>query len=146
MSNKICGFFGKKRFLSNFFLCKIDYNNFEYLSVEAAYQAAKSENPFVHEDFSKMSASEAKSRGRLLKIRSDWDSVKLEIMRELVYKKFHTNEILMDLLLKTKGKYLEETNTWGDVFWGVYKGKGENFLGKILMKVRDDEIKENVYV
>lgn len=32
---------------------------------------------------------------------------------------------------------LIERNTWGDTFWGVYDNKGENNLGKILMKVRE---------
>ena len=27
---------------------------------------------------------------------------------------------------------------WGDVFWGVCKGKGKNRLGRILMAVRQE--------
>ena len=41
------------------------------------------------------------------------------------------------LLLATGDRYIEETNTWGDTFWGVCNGKGENNLGKIIMKIRD---------
>jgi predicted NAD-dependent protein-ADP-ribosyltransferase YbiA (DUF1768 family) len=34
--------------------------------------------------------------------------------------------------------YLEETNHWGDVFWGVDKDKGgKNNLGIILMHIRN---------
>ena len=35
---------------------------------------------------------------------------------------------------------LEEGNRWHDTFWGIDQntGKGENHLGKILMKVRDE--------
>ena len=33
---------------------------------------------------------------------------------------------------------LEEGNTWGDRVWGVCQGQGENRLGKILMKVREE--------
>ena len=33
-----------------------------------------------------------------------------------------------------------EGNTWGDVFWGVCNGIGENHLGNILMDVRDEII------
>lgn len=29
-----------------------------------------------------------------------------------------------------------EGNTWGDKFWGVCDGEGENHLGKLLMEVR----------
>jgi len=33
---------------------------------------------------------------------------------------------------------LEETNTWGDKYWGVCNGEGENQLGKLLMKIREN--------
>ncbi len=35
---------------------------------------------------------------------------------------------------------LQEGNRWGDTFWGVdlRTGKGENKLGKILMRVRKE--------
>ena len=33
---------------------------------------------------------------------------------------------------------LIEGNTWGDTFWGQVDGKGENKLGKLLMKIRDE--------
>ena len=38
---------------------------------------------------------------------------------------------------------LEEGNTWHDTFWGVdaKTGEGQNHLGKILMKIRE-ELKE----
>jgi predicted NAD-dependent protein-ADP-ribosyltransferase YbiA (DUF1768 family) len=29
-----------------------------------------------------------------------------------------------------------EGNSWGDTYWGVCKGKGQNKLGHILMQVR----------
>ena len=48
-----------------------------------------------------------------------------------------SNQSLKIRLLSTEDKYLEETNTWGDKFWGVYKNKGENNLGELLMKVRE---------
>jgi hypothetical protein len=32
---------------------------------------------------------------------------------------------------------LIEGNTWGDTFWGVCNGVGENNLGKTLMNVRE---------
>lgn len=41
-------------------------------------------------------------------------------------------------LLATGTRYLEETNTWGDTYWGVCEGKGLNMLGKTLMQVRDE--------
>jgi predicted NAD-dependent protein-ADP-ribosyltransferase YbiA (DUF1768 family) len=33
---------------------------------------------------------------------------------------------------------LIEGNTWGDKFWGQVKGEGANYLGRLLMKVREE--------
>ena len=41
-------------------------------------------------------------------------------------------------LLDTGDRELIEGNTWGDRFWGVCRGEGENKLGRILMRVRDE--------
>jgi len=41
-------------------------------------------------------------------------------------------------LLATGDAELIEGNHWGDIVWGVCRGKGENRLGKILMKVREE--------
>jgi predicted NAD-dependent protein-ADP-ribosyltransferase YbiA (DUF1768 family) len=57
-------------------------------------------------------------------------------MEDILMRKFAHLE-LRGLLLATGDAHLEEGNWWGDYFWGVCKGKGENNLGKILMKVRD---------
>ena len=39
---------------------------------------------------------------------------------------------------KTDDVELIEGNEWSDTFWGVCRGQGENWLGKILMKTRDN--------
>ena len=59
-------------------------------------------------------------------------------MRGLVLDKFLYNVKLADKLLATEDAILIEGNTWDDVFWGVCDGKGENWLGKILMDVRTE--------
>jgi hypothetical protein len=61
-------------------------------------------------------------------------------MFDIVWAKFSCNPHLLDKLLKTEGTYLEEGNWWGDEYWGTVEGKGQNWLGKILMKVRDEII------
>ncbi len=105
-------------------------------SVENAYQAAKT---FVLEDqkkFQYITAAQAKRLGRRLKIRNDWNEVKLKIMKELVTIKFEIPE-LQDKLLATGDKQLIEGNYWNDRYWGQCPiGVGTNHLGKILMKVR----------
>ncbi len=48
------------------------------------------------------------------------------------------DENLAELLKLTGDAKIVEVNLWKDTFWGVFNGKGENHLGKILMKVRDE--------
>lgn len=42
------------------------------------------------------------------------------------------------MLLRTGEQDLIEGNDWGDTFWGVDQGIGDNHLGKILMQVRTE--------
>jgi ribA/ribD-fused uncharacterized protein len=132
----ICGFFGEYRFLSNFYNCKVIYDELIFNSAENAYQAAKSTDFSTRQKFLTISSKEAKNLGKVIVIREDWDSVKLTIMTKIVTDKFFRNSNLAQLLLDTGEKYLEERNYWGDTFWGVCKGKGQNNLGKILMSIR----------
>lgn len=147
---RVCGFFGIFRFLSNFFPAKVHYEGLDYPSVEHAYQAAKWPATGRHlwegnktasrEAFTYVSAAEAKKMGRKapgLNV-EEWDKKKFDIMAVLVLQKFINNPILKDMLLATEDAYLEETNHWGDVYWGKNEdGEGENNLGRILMGVRD---------
>ena len=45
-------------------------------------------------------------------------------------------------IVDTEDMELIEGNSWGDTFWGVCDGVGENNLGKVLMRVRDRLNKE----
>ena len=79
----------------------------------------------------------ARRMGRSMKqIREDWDKIKLRVMYEIVKAKFSQNEKLQAKLLATRDRVLIEGNDWGDTFWGMTDGEGENHLGKILMRVR----------
>ena len=134
----IYGFFEEHRFMSNFELSNVDLDGVWYPSVENAYQAAKAIRIIQREGFERCSPAEAKKAGRLLEIRPDWEQVKYGMMLMLVFKKFFYNPELKAKLIATDGKYLEETNYWGDNIWGVdYRGDiGKNWLGQILMDVR----------
>jgi predicted NAD-dependent protein-ADP-ribosyltransferase YbiA (DUF1768 family) len=59
-------------------------------------------------------------------------------MYKIIKNKFTQNPTLTKLLVDTNDKVIIEGNTWGDTYWGMCKGKGENHLGKILMKVRKE--------
>lgn len=144
----IKGFFEKYRFLSNFWPAKVSFEGMEFESIEHAYQAAKTLDLEIRTQFQGIKANEAKNLAKKFKtswkdkMREDWDDVKLQIMEDLVRQKFTTHLDLKQQLIDTGGCYLEESNTWHDVWWGVCKGKGENHLGKILMKIRE-ELKPN---
>lgn len=133
----IFGFNGEYRFLSNFYETPITYEGITYPSVENAYQAAKTINQEERLQFVKISSKEAKSLGRKITIREEWDTVKLQVMWNLIYEKFTRNRKLLSFLILTGDKHIEETNWWGDKFWGVCRGEGENNLGKLLMKLRE---------
>lgn len=138
--NAVNGFFGNYRFLSNFHPSEIQYQGCIYPTSEHAYQAAKAKNVIDREMIRNASTPAlAKRLGGRAALREDWGEVKLSIMGEILREKFQIIE-LRDLLLKTFPKTLSEGNWWGDTFWGVYKGKGENNLGKLLMQIRNEHI------
>lgn len=124
-------------FLSNFYEYEIEYEGMKYPSLEHAFQAAKtlikSEKEFIQKQ---KSASQAKRLGKIVKLRPDWESVKLDIMRDLIMIKFSDLD-LQNKLLATGKEQLIEGNTWGDKYWGVCDGIGKNWLGKLLMEVRE---------
>jgi len=141
-------FEGRYRFLSNFYPCEIEHKGIIYNSVETYYIAMKVTDMqlisgvyYTAADFrkiiSKMNPSEAKKLGKKVKLRTDWENKKLDFMNWAVREKFK-NEELSNLLLSTGDQELIEGNWWGDTFYGVCNGKGENNLGKILMAVRDE--------
>jgi ribA/ribD-fused uncharacterized protein len=76
-------------------------------------------------------------------VREDWNKVKLDIMRDLLRKKFVENDYFRRKLLSTGNSEIQEGNWWGDKFFGVdlKTGEGQNLLGKMIMDIRK-EIKE----
>lgn len=137
---EIKGFFAEYRWLSNFYASHIQYEGLDFGSAEAAFQAMKTLNQQDRKSFQKMSASTAKKVGRsnAILLRPDWDDVKLRIMYEINLDKYTRHPILRKKLLDTGNRHLEEANWWGDEFWGTFKGKGRNELGKILMRIREE--------
>jgi ribA/ribD-fused uncharacterized protein len=125
-------------FLSNFYPVEIKLDGIVYPNAEAAFQAQKTLDDEERRKFSMLkNPVQAKRLGRKVKLRDDWEEVKLDIMTEIVSQKFLQHPHLIEMLLQTGDEELVEGNKWGDRFWGVCKGKGENHLGKILMKIRD---------
>jgi len=84
--------------------------------------------------------SEAARRGRdrKKKLRRDWESIKVQTMREAIKAKFTQHPDLCELLLSTDEAILvEHTDT--DNYWGDGgDGKGRNMLGRLLMELRSE--------
>lgn len=139
MTEPTLGFFGPYRFLSNFEYADVEMGGNIYPTTEHAYQAAKTLNEDERELIRTCGEPKfAKRWGSKVKMRRDWDDLKVEYMYDLNCQKYNNHPHLREKLLATGDAYLEETNTWNDTFWGVCNGVGENTLGKLLMQIRDE--------
>lgn len=131
-------FSGSYRFLSNFYPSPVYLDTLVYSSVEHAYQAAKTQD--LDERLAILDAATpgiAKSLGRRVTLRSDWEQIKEKVMLDLLRQKFKAWH-LEQQLLATKDAHLVEGNTWGDTYWGVCGGLGKNRLGVLLEIVRGE--------
>jgi ribA/ribD-fused uncharacterized protein len=138
MIDAITSFSGEYRFLSNFWPAKVSYMDLDFPTVEHAFVAAKSDDPAFWRTVQQIpTPGSAKKLGRSVKLRDNWEQARVIVMHGLLQQKFHDNP-LRTKLLETRHVWLEEGNTWGDTFWGVCNGVGENMLGKLLMLVREE--------
>jgi len=134
-------FNGENSFLSNFYPCLIEYQGISYQSVEHFYVAMKITDLDIRLEISKVkTAGDVKKMSRSLKLRSDWEDVKIQTMRFALDQKFSYPE-LKDKLLATSGDIIEgnwwHDNTWGICYCESCPGIGKNILGKMLMDIRD---------
>lgn len=143
MITSISRFHRAHRFLSNFYVSRVQYDGHSYITVEHAYQAAKCVDQYARDYIRDATTpADAKTRGRASVIRQDWDQVKIVIMLDLLTQKFQV-PFLASLLRDTGDAKLIEGNTWHDQFWGTCfcedceEEEGQNWLGKLLMEVRD---------
>jgi len=140
MGEKICSFRGAYGFLSNMTTAVFEWDGRTYRNSEAAFQSAKTLDPRERDRFCDLTGVIAKRAGRKMSLRSDWEAVKVDVMREVVRAKFSQNPDLLKKLLDTGDAELVEGNGWHDTFWGVDRttGEGENNLGRILMEIREE--------
>ena len=140
----IDSFRGAFDFLSNFYGASVFYDGLWYRNSEAAFQSAKTLDPEMRKKFAAASPSQAKSMGRMVNLRPDWEQVKDGIMLEILRSKFAPGTKCAEWLLATGSLRLIEGNTWHDNYWGVCQcekcrgEKGLNHLGELLEKVRDE--------
>lgn len=124
---------------SNFSRYSISMNGKTWPTSEHYFQAQKFPDVSYREKIRKAktpSIAAKLGRTRTEKIRPDWESVKVQVMRDAVTAKFKQHKDLQDLLLSTgSAKLIEDTTD--DDYWGIGSdGRGKNMLGRILMEVR----------
>ena len=131
-------------FLSNFYEKPFIYEGVEYKTAEHAFQAVKCVNKIEANQIREAATpGQAKRLGRICRLRSDWEDVKVDLMTDIVRAKFQDPE-LQAMLLATDDAILIEGNWWHDNCWGncscdrCSSIKGKNNLGKILMQLRED--------
>lgn len=138
--------FADFRFMSNFYPSEIlDDNGIVWPTVEHYYQAMKTTDVFMQEQIRRCKTpGQSKKMGRKSKIRSDWESIKEDVMLRALRWKFRPGSNLEQMLLLTGDIYLAEWAPW-DEYWGLGRsGNGKNRLGYCLMKIRA-EIRGEVY-
>ena len=124
---------------SNFAAFPIQLDGKRWPTSEHYFQAQKFEDPKEREQVRKAktpSVAARLGRDRKKKLRRDWESAKVNVMRKAVEAKFRQHEDLRALLLGTGDAKLVE-HTENDDYWGDGgDGSGKNMLGIILMDLR----------
>jgi ribA/ribD-fused uncharacterized protein len=130
--------------LSNFFSSPITYEGITYPTNEHFFQAMKT---LDIEERKKIAAAEtpgkAKRMGRTIKLRPDWEKIKIDVMQEGLRLKF-SHPDLAQKLIETGDEELIEGNWWHDNTWGscycaeCIRKPGRNLLGMLLMELRKE--------
>ena len=147
---------------------KIHYFGYDYISVEAGYMAQKCDDVAWKQYCSTISPhgnaqSEMKKAAYKVDLVKVFRDKQLKIMLDLLRLKFRNNPELANKLVATYPRMIMEGNVWNDRYWGAtipkqkhchlsdsgeleklyeefpqYFYVGQNYLGRLLMKVRDE--------
>ena len=144
IKRRISKFDGQYAALSNFAESVICYEYIFYPTVEHYFQAMKTTDLKQRQRIAAASTpGQAKRLGRAVELRPDWEDIKEEVMLEGLRLKFKI-PAMREVLLSTQSAELVEGNTWHDNTWGdcscekCQNTPGQNLLGKLLMKVRQE--------
>lgn len=132
---------------------QMSVNGVRVLTSEHLYQALKFPD---HPEVQKLILSKpspiackmvAKSKVNREKIREDWKEVQLEVMEFCLKLKLLWHWMKFGKLLRdTEGKEIVEISSKRDTYWGKVRSEeglvGDNHLGKLLMKLRDELLGE----
>jgi len=130
-------------FLSNMFPAPLVYSGEEFKTSEHAYQASK----FPAGEFrDRVKFANTPKSAKWLARRStrlaDFNTRRYQVMLDIIRSKFSSPE-MAELLIATGDRKILEGNTWSDRLWGCVQAndgtwRGKNWLGEILMTVREE--------
>jgi N-glycosidase YbiA len=128
---------------SNFSPHPIDCEGKHWATVEHFYQAQKFlQTPDAAiipkiQQAPTPEAAAALGRSPLYAPRHDWEQIKRAVMWQGLLAKFQTHQDIADILLATgQAELIEDSPV--DYYWGCgADGSGYNYLGKLLMQVRE---------
>jgi ribA/ribD-fused uncharacterized protein len=140
-------FTGRYRFLGNFQVSPLVWEDMQYQGGEWAFNAGKTLDLAQRRWIASAptpAAAKARGRHRCVILRPGWDStVRYRVMDEVLCAKFTAHPGRVDALLRTGSRLLVEGNTWHDQHWGdCHCGRPEcappglNHLGLALMRLR----------
>lgn len=114
-------FSGEYDFLSNLYNCPFVWRGVMFQTAAAAISRAEFAHP-------------------------DWKHFHMPIVESILRAKFGQNSDLMRRLKATGNSILINGNKGRETYWGVnlYTWKGQNHLGRLLMKIRDKKMTYNI--
>lgn len=139
-------FSGPFRMIDNFAPVPVEYQGFHFGTTEHAFAAAKTlDLKYFMAIIEAPNPGVAKAIGRRAPLRSDWETIKYQVMLDVLRVKFKPAGVSRDRLMATGDRLIYEGNTWNDDVWGIIRSDhtgenwhGRNALGVLLMKVRQE--------
>lgn len=147
------GFNSEFVYLSNFYPCRVHYNNNTYSSAEQAFQHSK----LIAEGYTNLASEvmdsdnpyEQKQTGGKIMPSESWIKSEVKVLKDIVKSKFEQNPAIRRRLLNsTFTKFYEMTTSlkWGTGIGNININKplieetlrGENRLGRILKEIKEE--------
>jgi len=130
--------------LGNMFLVSVKYDDMLYPSVQNAFESSKLASKRSRDIYTKLAPLDAfrMNYKHPDRVRNDWYNMQTDIMIDLLRSKFK-NAACKKALLDTGCDSLVYENTHHDTEWGICtcskcKNSGQNKLGILLMRIRDN--------
>ena len=135
---------------SNFSSFEVVWQGKNWKTSEHAYQAAKFEDTMIRQEIQRARSShDAMKLAKIvynIHIRKDWRDMKLQVMEDIVREKLSQHFYIQKKLLQSGDRNLVEDSP-RDSYWGWGPNKdGENNLGQIWMKLRDELKSGKIYL